>query len=340
MRLIINEEQNDVIPSWTEILTRIPRIDLADWQAMGKIKRWFVATRSAVFVMTLFSACIGLLMAVPLGSFDSINAILVTLGLVLAHATNNLINDWTDHKKGIDKDNYFRTQYGPQPLEAGFVSEKTLLMMISATGGIAILLGILLIARTDINTFYLMAAGAFFVLFYTYPLKFIGLGEPAVWLVWGPLMVCGSAYVVSGQWSASIFWLSLIYGLGPTTVLLGKHTDKLEEDKAKGVNTLPVILGEQLSRFSVLMIWQAQYLGISIAVLLNILPWPFLLVWLAVPKAFKNVRYFANERPKHAPEDLPEGVWPLYLVAFAFDHNKAFSALLFLAVVVSLVLPS
>lgn len=329
-----------MIPSWSEILTRIPRIELGDWEQMGLPKRWFIATRSAVFVMTLFSAVIGLLMAIPSGQFDVINAVLVTLGLVLAHATNNLVNDWTDHKKGIDKDNYFRTQYGPQPIEDGLLSEQSLFKYIAITGSAALLCGFVLVFRTDINTFFLMLAGAFFVLFYTYPLKFIGLGEPAVWLVWGPLMVCGSAYVVSGQWSAEVFWLSLIYGLGPTTVLFGKHTDKLLEDEKKGVRTLPVILGEQLSRFSVLMIWQVQYLGIAIAVLLGTLSWPFLIVWLAVPKAFKNTQYFLTERPKEKPENLPEGIWPLYLVAFAFDHNRLFSGLLFLAVIIHVLVPT
>ena len=33
--------------------------------------------------------------------------------------TAYLINDLTDSWKGVDKDNYFRNQYGPQPLEAG-----------------------------------------------------------------------------------------------------------------------------------------------------------------------------------------------------------------------------
>lgn len=325
-----------MIPGWKEILTRMPKLDKDDWLAMGLLKRWFIATRSAVFVMTLFSVGIGLLMAVPAGQFDIFNAVLVTLGLVLAHATNNLINDWTDHKKGVDKDNYFRTQYGPQPLEAGFVTESGLMRYIAVTGGLAILAGFLLVFRTDINTFYLMLVGAFFVLFYTYPLKFFGLGEPAVWLVWGPLMVCGTTYVVSGQWSEAAFWLSAVYGLGPVTVLFGKHTDKLDEDREKGVNTLPVILGEQMARFSVLMIWQVQYLGVAILVLIGILKWPLLLVWLAVPKALKQTPIFLSERPKEAPEDLPEGVWPLYLVAYTFDHNRLWSGLLILGVVVSL----
>lgn len=325
-----------MIPNWSEILTKIPRIEKDDWKAMGLMKRWFIATRSAVFLMTLFSALIGLLMAIPSGQFDVINAVLVTLGLVLAHATNNLINDWTDHKKGIDQNNYFRTQYGPQPVEDGLMAEKTLLQYIAVTGFVALICGVALIVRTDINTFYLMLAGIFFVLFYTYPLKYIGLGEPAVWLVWGPLMVCGSAYVVSGQWSMSIFWLSIIYGIGPTTVLFGKHTDKLKEDELKGVRTLPVILGETMSRFSVLMFWQIQYLAIAIAVLAGVLAWPFLLVWLALPKALKNAKFFLSPRPAEKPDALPDGVWPLYLVAYAFDHNKAFSGLLFLAVIIQL----
>jgi 1,4-dihydroxy-2-naphthoate octaprenyltransferase len=325
-----------VIPTWSEVLTKIPRLEATDWHAMSLIKRWFVATRSAVFIMTLFSAVIGILMALPSGQFDAVNAILVAFGLVMAHATNNLVNDWTDHKKGVDKDNYFRTQYGPQPIEDGLITESTLFRYIAVTGGIALLIGFALVFRTDINTFYLMLVGVFFVLFYTYPLKFIGLGEPAVWLVWGPLMVCGSAYVVSGQWSSSVFWLSLLYGLGPTTVLFGKHTDKLKEDEKKGVNTLPVILGEQMSRFAVLMIWQVQYLGITIAVLLGLISWPFLIVWLALPKALKNVKYFLEARPEEKPDFLPDNIWPLYLVAFAFDHNRAFSGLLFLAVIANL----
>ena len=328
-----------MIPTWSEVLTKIPRINKQDWQAMSLIKRWFVATRSAVFVMTLFSAGIGLIAALRFEHFDVINAVLVVIGLVLAHATNNLLNDWTDSKKGIDKDNYFRTQYGPQPLEAGFLTESALLTYFAITGAAAIACGVAIIFRTDIVTLYFMLAGAFFVLFYTWPLKYIGLGEPTVWLVWGPLMVCGAAYVVSGQYSSSILWLSVVYGLGPTTVLFGKHTDKLPEDKRKGVNTLPVILGEANSRYTTIIAWGLQYGLITLAILLGQLHWAFLLVWLAFPKYLKNSKIFRLPRPTEKPDSLPEGVWPLYLVAFAFDHNKAFSGLFFMALVISVLLP-
>jgi 1,4-dihydroxy-2-naphthoate octaprenyltransferase len=43
--------------------------------------------------------------------------ILVTLGLVLAHATNNILNDVIDWVKGVDQGNYFRIQYGGHIME-------------------------------------------------------------------------------------------------------------------------------------------------------------------------------------------------------------------------------
>ena len=53
------------------------------------------------------------------GKFDALLLALVTVGLLFAHATNNLVNDLTDHGRASTSDNYFRTQYGPQPLESG-----------------------------------------------------------------------------------------------------------------------------------------------------------------------------------------------------------------------------
>ena len=326
-----------MIPTWPEIMTKIPRLDATDWGAMGLAKRWFVATRAAVFVMTMFSAGIGMLLAIPAGQFDLIDAALVCLGLVLAHATNNLLNDWADSKKGVDKDNYFRTQYGPQPLENGLLTERQMMGYIGLTGAAALAIGAALVVRTDFITLTFMLAGAFFVLFYTWPLKYIGLGEPAVWLVWGPLMVLGSAYVVSAELTSFQFWIALVYGIGPTSVLLGKHTDKLKQDRAKGVHTLPVILGETGSRNLTLGLWAVQYLVLTLGALTGVLSIWFLLVWLALPRFIVTVKRFRQPRPQERPETIPEDVWPLYLVAFAFNYNKVFSGMLVLALLLSLV---
>ena len=66
-----------------------------------------------------------------------------------------------------------------------------------------------------------------------------------MFLVWGPLMVVGTFFVATGQIPAWAWIASLPYAILVTTVLFGKHIDKIEADTKKGVRTLPVILGER-----------------------------------------------------------------------------------------------
>ena len=105
-------------------------------------------------------------------------------------------------------------------------------------------------------------------------------------LVWGPLMVGGGFYVVSGQWSWLVAVVSIAYALGPTSVLFGKHLDKRAADAAKGVRTLPVILGEARARSWVKAMTLAQYCIPSVLVFSGQLPWPILLIALAFRSAY------------------------------------------------------
>jgi 1,4-dihydroxy-2-naphthoate octaprenyltransferase len=85
---------------WGKALTVIPRITKQDWDELDIVSRWLIATRSAVIVMTLTSAAFAGILAFKAGAFDWLLWLLLTAGLCLAHATNNLINDLTDHWKG------------------------------------------------------------------------------------------------------------------------------------------------------------------------------------------------------------------------------------------------
>jgi 1,4-dihydroxy-2-naphthoate octaprenyltransferase len=173
------------IAMWGKALRVIPRLSKDEWRALDLVSKWLVATRAAVLIITFISAAIAGILALRAGKFDLTLWLLLTVGLLMAHATNNLLNDLTDHIKGVDKDNYFRAQYGPQPLEHGLLDMRQVLIYAAVTGLIALLAGGYLVYLRGTLGLVLLGLGAFFVLFYTWPLKYIGLGEPAVLIVWG-----------------------------------------------------------------------------------------------------------------------------------------------------------
>jgi 1,4-dihydroxy-2-naphthoate octaprenyltransferase len=318
------------VSMWAKAVNVIPRVSKEEWDGLDVISRWLIATRSAVLVMTFISAAIAGLLAARAGRFDLLLWLMVTVGLLFAHATNNLVNDFTDHLRGVDKDNYFRAQYGPQPLEHGLMTRGQVLLYTAVTGLIALAAGAILVAVRGEATLALLGIGAFFVLFYTWPLKYIGMGEVAVILVWGPLMVGGGYYVITGEVSTAVILASLPVALAATTVLFGKHIDKLGADAAKGIRTMPVLLGETHARHTTIVMLTLQYLLVIALVLSGYLSWLLLAVFAALPWYVRALRAFRQPRPTAPPPEYPPNIWPLWFAAFAFQHTRRFGSLFLL----------
>lgn len=322
---------------WIKALKIIPRISKDEWDKLDVIARWLIATRAAVLIMTFTSAAIAGLLAYRAGLFDWGRWILLVIGLVFAHATNNLINDLTDYRRGVDRDNYFRTQYGPQPMEQGLMSLREILVYIAVTGLIAVAAGVPLVLQGGTLILILMLAGAFFVLFYTFPLKYIGLGEVAVLIVWGPLMIGGGYAAITHQWDWNVALASLPYALGVTSVLFGKHIDKAEQDKAKGIHTLPVLLGEKVSRYAVLGMIALQYLLVLYLIYTGFFTWPMLAVFTAFNSLRLVLPIYLHPRPAQPPANYPSETWPLYYVAAAFYHTRNYGVAFLGAMILDLV---
>jgi 1,4-dihydroxy-2-naphthoate polyprenyltransferase len=319
---------------WIQAIRIIPRVSQEEWRRLDIVSRWLVAARAAVLPLTLFSALIACLLAARDGLFSWSAALLVTLGLVCAHAANNLLNDWVDFRKGVDKDNYFRTQYGPQTLEQGLLSERGLLAYAAVPLLVAAACGLMLAAQRGWPVLILMAAGAFFLLFYTWPLKYIGLGEVAVVIVWGPLMTGGGYFAITGIWDLRVLVASLPYAIAATTVIFGKHIDKLSEDRAKGIHTLPVLIGERLSRAIVQGMFLLEYLVVIGLVVAGYFSPVMLLCCLGVWALRTVWPVFLAPRPVAAPAGS-ESFWPLWFVASAFYHSRIFGGLLVLGLFLS-----
>jgi 1,4-dihydroxy-2-naphthoate octaprenyltransferase len=310
---------------WSKALQGVPRISKEEWDGLDLVSRWLIATRAMALVLSFISATIAGILALQAGQFNVWVWLLLTLGLVMAHGTNNLLNDYTDYSRGVDKGNYFRAQYGPQPLEHGLMSKRQLLTYAAVTGLIAAAAGGVLIYYRGGLTAVLMAIGAFFVLFYTFPLKYIGLGEVALLLVWGPLMVGGGYYVFTGGWDWNVVLAGLSYSLGVTAALFGKHIDKLDMDAAKHIRTLPVLLGESLARYTTLFTIVLQYLIVGYLMIIGFFTPMMLVVFLSLPMFIRIVLpMYRHPRPAERPEDYPADIWPLWFAASAFAFSRRF----------------
>lgn len=323
---------------WSKALQGIPRVSHDEWLRLDVISKWLIASRAGVLIITFISAGIAGLMAFRDGQFAWGPWLWLTFGLLMAHATNNLLNDMTDYTKGLDHGNYFRAQYGVHPLEHGLLTMRQMWVYVVITGLLAVAAGAYLVYLRGAIALLLMGLGAFFVLFYTFPLKYIGLGEVAVLVVWGPLMIGGGYYVVTGAWSWNVVLAGLPYALGATTVIFGKHIDKFEGDKTKGVRTLPVLLGERIARYAVLGMMALQYLLVLYLVVTGFFTVVPVLVLFALPTLRLVTRVYRQPRPAAPPPDYPAGAWPLWFVAFAFFHNRRFGLLFLLGLIGDLVL--
>jgi 1,4-dihydroxy-2-naphthoate octaprenyltransferase len=237
----------------------------------------------------------------------------------------------------VDKDNYYRAQYGPQPLVHGLFTQRQQLTYAGITGGIALLIGIILVLMTGWSTLVLLLLGVFFVLFYTWPLKYIALGEISVLLVWGPLMIGGGYFVLTGSWSWTVVLASLPYALGVTGVIFGKHIDKYDMDKKLKIHTLPVVIGEKPARYTLVVILVLQYVLTLILIIMGYFTLVMAAVVLAIPTMRRIWPMFKAPKPVEKPADYPD-VWPNYFVAAAFIHNRSFGIWFMLALIVDSIL--
>ncbi len=330
------------VAMWRKALNVIPAVSKQEWDQLDVVSRWLISTRAAVLIMTFLSAALAGIFAIRDQAFHFVPWLVLTFGLIMAHAANNIFNDFTDYVRGVDQDNYFRTIYGAQPIASGLMTRRQHLTYFAATGMLAILAGLYLLILNgwDSGILILIGLGALFVLFYTWPLKYLALGEITVMLVWGPLMIGGGYYVLTHNWDWNVVLASLPYVLGVTTVIFGKHIDKLAIDRQKRIFTVPVLIGEQAARYAVLVMMVLPYAITGYLIATKFFTPALLIVLLALPTFMKTAPALLKPKPETRPDGFPDGQggWPLYFAPLAFINNRAFGMRFLLAVIVDVAL--
>lgn len=327
----------NLLSNWGAVLSTQ---NLPKGAEMDVVSRWLLIIRASVFPMTLFSGLIGGLLAV--GAEDARFGLFAwsVVGLLVAHAANNMINDWFDVAGGVDTDGYVRTVYAPHPILSGLISKKGLVAAIAVANLVDLWILVRLVEARGWPVVLFALAGLFISVFYVAPplkLKHRGLGEPGVAIVWGPLMIGGTYYVTTGSAPLWVFLASLPYAILVTTVLFGKHVDKHDSDKAKGIRTLPVLLGKDKALLWTRWMMSSYFVLVVGLVLSGVVGGWCLLVLFALPRLRETLETFREPPPSQPPPGYP--LWPLWYVAWAFRLNRRAGGLFVLGLMIDAVFP-
>ena len=263
-----------------------------------KISRIIATSRPAFLLLPPSSLSLALAYVISQGiCINLLHLLLIFLGAVTAHVSVNMFNEYDDFKSGLD----YHTQRTPFSGGSGALPVAPELAESVRMGGMACLLitaliGIYFLRLSDWGLFPVGFFGILLIYFYTHKIThwpLICLIAPG--LAFGPLMICGAYYILSGHYSVAITMASLIVFFLVNNLLLLNQFPDVEADKNAGRCHFPILIGRKKSAWIYVGFLVAAYTLLFICVYLAFLPIYSLLgllsLSLAIPAARISLQY-------------------------------------------------
>ena len=195
-----------------------------------------------------------------------LNLILCSFGVLFAHLSTNMFNDYFDNIDGTDPGNYNYFQQvsgGSRAIELGLITISKTKSLAITLSLIAIVFGVSILYNSYIDNMFSIIMITLFALFLGYfytapPFRLVakkGLGELSILTVFGPLILLGVGFAIfNGDFFNSIHFnnlllISIPVGLLTTNILLINEFPDYEGDLKTGKNHLVVTFGKKNSRY-------------------------------------------------------------------------------------------
>jgi len=209
---------------------------------------WLRAIRIRFLLASVIAVSNGLAIAYwKTGTIDPISAILTYIGVIFLHASVDLLNDYWDHKRGIDSITT-RTKFSGG---TGVLPENLLTPNAVYVAGV-----IFLILGASIGAYFVVTRGftiavilgfaVVSIYFYSTSIVNAGLAELFV-AIKGAMIVLGTFYVQSIVIGSGALYVGAIVGILSATVLFVNSFPDFEADRSKGRHTLVIVLGKKLA---------------------------------------------------------------------------------------------
>jgi 1,4-dihydroxy-2-naphthoate polyprenyltransferase len=250
-------------------------------------------TRAPFLTATLVPILLGIAAAALDGGWSFFLAALTVVAGSFVHLGLNVANDVFDTLSGADAANTTPTRFsgGSRVVHYGLVSLPVLAAISAAFYLAGIGIGLYLAVRTDFwPLLWLGLIGVAISVFYTAPpfrLVHRGVGELAVALGFGPIMLLGAYFVQAEQFTFEAVYISLPVAILIALVLYVNEIPDREGDAAAGKRTLPV----RWSKEGVIRAYDVAvgtaYALILVGSVVGIIPRPCLIALATIPMAIK-----------------------------------------------------
>jgi 1,4-dihydroxy-2-naphthoate octaprenyltransferase len=268
-----------------------------------QFKKYIMITRPWSFTMSLISVSVGTLIAAESGPISWLWFIITAIGITFFHAGANVINDYFDSKYEIDKPDSPTAKYRPQPIISGMFTPRQVLTEAIVLFAITAIIGIVITYMRSGQVFWIGVVGLLTAIFYTAgPVKFKyrALGEIAVFLMWGPLMVEGAYAVQRQSLSLKPFLVSIPFGILVALVLFANNMRDIAYDSRQNVKTLGIVMGLKNSFLIFAGMILAAYIYVFGMIVLGMMSLWGLIIFLSVPKAWSLLKTFQHKIPDMA----------------------------------------
>ena len=257
---------------------------------MKRLRALVLATRPWSFSMTAISVSLAAVASAGIRPFRWLDYFLVLAGMIMTHGATNLLNDYFDYRHGVDTSSSPTARYRAHPLVEGILSPRGILLAAIVLYGSAAAIGVVLTFRRGLVVLLFAAVGALASVFYTAgPVKFKhrALGELAVFLMWGPLMMLATSTIITGGWQRAlqVALISVPQGLWVALVIFANNLKDISFDRGSGVWTIANLLGRDRALRAFCAGLAAAYASVAALSALRVIPVWGLAVLLSSPLA-------------------------------------------------------
>lgn len=272
------------------------------------LKFWINNARPISLPQSLLPALTAVALSYGAGEFNWIAAIAAVAGVAILHLSLNLLDDWFDYKVGSAEarqavaNEGFRGRMIKYPyLTSGEATHSDLLKAIIAFTAVAALMGVIVFCIRGWAILIWAAVALLIGVSYSgAPLKlgFHGLGEAVIFVMFGPLMMTGIYFSITGTVDWKISWISIAVGMLVTNIVYSHSVLDAVPDKKMGKKTMAHLMGSGKGQiFMSALLNTLPYIMIVIGVILGQMHPAYLAVLIVLPVSLwlvKSLNSFVN----------------------------------------------